>query len=82
MALKIVKIPAEKYKPIQEASQWQEKTMYICKKINGTAEIYIEGQNCGSFYDDTDIQNKIVELQNAYDNIQYLTNIDLERILT
>lgn len=81
MALKIVKITAEKYQPMQESSTWQERTMYICRKINGTAEIYIEGQNCGSFYDDTDIQNKIIELQNEYDNIQYLTNMDLERLL-
>lgn len=81
MALRIVEIPSNKYEPIQLNGTWADEAMYICKKQNGSAEIYIHGRNCGSFYDDSDVQNKILELQNEYSDIQYLSNLELEELL-
>lgn len=47
MGLKIILIPYEEYKPIQNEGTWEHDAMYVCKTGEDTCEIYIRGQSCG-----------------------------------
>ena len=80
MSLKIIRTSMSLYEPIQNNQTWEQRAIYICKRDNGSSELYIEGENCGRFYDDTELQNKIINLQNEFNSIEVLSNIEIEAL--
>lgn len=81
MALKLIKTKTSIYDEIQKNGTWENKAIYIVSKSNGSAELYIEGESCGSFYDDTSIINKIIQIENELDNFIPVTNVEIDTIM-